>query len=658
MESIDKLIPASLKGYVITKNLEVGKEIAKGAYGKIVEGKWEGLSVAIKVLHPILYQQANEQETITQVKKFLAECERLSMLRHLNIVQFFGICIFAGSIMPGLVMERLTCSLNDLLNQNIVISHKTKSFILYQIALGLRYLHTHTPTIIHCDLSSKNIAISKGMEAKIVDFGIARLFFPNITMTRQFGTLDFLAPEILGNSKYTEKIDIFSFGCVTLQTYTQQWPEPIGQQVFMDPVTNQCIFNTEIDRREKYIKILQNNIAIRNETLDLIKCCLHNNEQSRPTSAELADHFEKIAAPMLKVIPTEICEAAHPHLKNYHEELDKATIGSIKQWTGIKPKWRHQTKLPEKFWVTSVAELNKKVYISVRTGEFSRYNPFVYDLNKDKWDQLPPLPSDIHQFSLVAVHKINRILAIGGENINVISKKVFTWNENTWSNEYTDMPTARSRPSSICYDTSVIVAGGIIKNPDIFTQAVEILYINGSYSRWDIVEQLPFGVYGAIPLIVENTIYIAVGYDDQTLVNNIRYDSTRNIVKANIPDLLKSSNENKVNKSIWKKLPDMPYSSWSINYYKNNLIAFTGDSFVQLSEKDVVLCQTVPLIHIYNPRTFSWDCVDDLSGTIDFYLGSSIHINESTILFMGGISGRHEVTEDLVTDCYALTFGL
>ena len=308
-------IPANLQGYIID-NLQLGEKIGIGAYGKVIEGKWEGLSVAVKTIHPILYEEANEQEVQGLVSKFLKECENLFLLRHSNIVQFFGICNFDDSPMPGLVMERLDFNLNGLLKQNIVLSYETKSFIIYQIALGLRYLHTRTPPIIHRDLSSKNVVISKSMVAKIVDFGIARAYFPNKTMTKELGVIDFMAPEVFGNSKNTEKIDIFSFGCVTLHTYTEQWPTVQCQPVITDPKTNKNIAISEIDRRKPHMDMLQNNIAVQNETLDLIKSCLENSETKRPSSIEITRHFEKILSSRLKIISAGISGTA-PHLKYF-----------------------------------------------------------------------------------------------------------------------------------------------------------------------------------------------------------------------------------------------------------------------------------------------------------------------------------------------------
>ena len=321
----------------------------------------------------------------------------------------------------------------------------------------------------------------------------------------------------------------------------------------------------------------------------------------------------------------------------------------------MKPNWKKHTHLDEKCWINSVAELDGNVYMTVRTYNGSSTDPYVYNVKEDKFSKLSALPLKHHYFSLVAVHKIKRIMAIGGVIGYEMSNKVFTLNDNSWSNEeYPDMPTARSRASSISYESSVIVAGGITEAKSLtITKAVEVLKIHDR--QWYVVDPLPYVVYDAIPLIIGDSVYFGVGYDDYINING-RDDSTRNIVKASVSDLLKRNDENMVGKSPWKKLPDMPYSSWSINHYKNRLIAFTGDSLVQPSDKDETVCQNVPLIYIYNPNTFTWDCVDDLSGTIDIYLGRSIHINENTILFMGGIAGKHESYDDIVTACYTLTF--
>jgi len=99
-------------------------------------------------------------------------------LRHPNIVRFLGIYHAPDARVPSLVMERLHCSLNSLLENNSVVPLGTKLSIINDVALGLRYLHTRNPPIIHRDLSSNNVLLSKGMEGKIGDLGTARLVDP------------------------------------------------------------------------------------------------------------------------------------------------------------------------------------------------------------------------------------------------------------------------------------------------------------------------------------------------------------------------------------------------------------------------------------------------------------------------------------------------
>ena len=113
---------------------------------------------------------------------------------HPNVVSFFGIYFPPRVRIPNLVMERLHCSLNHLLERNPVIRLDIKMSILHQIGLGLRYLHTRVPPIIHRDLSSNNILISKGMEAKIADLGTIRFLDPsqNSPMSMVSGTQDFM----------------------------------------------------------------------------------------------------------------------------------------------------------------------------------------------------------------------------------------------------------------------------------------------------------------------------------------------------------------------------------------------------------------------------------------------------------------------------------
>ena len=135
-------------------NIKIGNQIGRGVNGRILEAKWEGIVIAVK---SIFMNEASDLEFQSFKRSFLRECEQSSRLRHPNIVRFFGIYHPPGARVPSLVMERLHCSLTSLLENNPVVPIGTKIWIIKDVALGLRYLHTRNPPIIHRDLSSNTV---------------------------------------------------------------------------------------------------------------------------------------------------------------------------------------------------------------------------------------------------------------------------------------------------------------------------------------------------------------------------------------------------------------------------------------------------------------------------------------------------------------------
>ena len=283
--------------------------------------------------------------------------------------------------------------------------------------------------------------------------------------------------------------------------------------------------------------------------------------------------------------------------------------------------------------------------------------PFVYDSYKNRWSSssLPALP--YASFSLVTVPDRKQLLAIGGmvknNGMNKVTNKVFLWDgaNRKWTNPYPNMPTARCGCSSISLGSTVIVAGGVTcYDPWTMTKAVEVLHIkeHGLFtkSHWSVVEQLPHVVYEAIPLIVDDKLYIAAGYNEECGPN------TCFLITASLPELLQSSNRNTSCSQVWNKPLDMPYS-YSINHYQGRLITFS-DHKVEQSDKDKPVLQLVPLIYIYNHHTRTWDCVGEIPR--GYLLGRSVYIRENKFLFIGGLTGVHDPSKDnAITTCSILT---
>ena len=285
---------APLRDFVID-NIQLGKEIGRGANGRILEAKWEGITVAVKQIHSIFMNEVSDPQFQSFRRSFLRECEQSSRLRHPNIVRFFGIYHPPGARVPSLVMERLQCSLTSLLERDADVRMDTKVSIIRDVALGLRYLHSRDPTIIHRDLSSNNVLVSKGMEGKIGDLGTARLVDPNrlSRMTIAPGTVDFMSPEALAageNVKYERELDVFSFGCVMLHTLSHQWPTP-SEPVVTDPVTFEVKGRTEVERRSNYFDKIDRN-GKSGALIPLIKGCLNNLPMNRTSIVQICDQLE------------------------------------------------------------------------------------------------------------------------------------------------------------------------------------------------------------------------------------------------------------------------------------------------------------------------------------------------------------------------------
>ena len=282
-------LPRSLQNCVI-ENIQLGRQIGYGANGRILEAKWEGATVAIKEIHSI-FNQVSEPEFQAFKQSFLKECEQSNQLRHPNIVRFFGIYLPPDARLPSLVMERLHCSLNNLLEQSPVIPIGTKLSILHDVSLGIRFLHSHNPPIIHCDLSSNNVLLTKGTEAKIGDLGTARLVDPRrqSLMTKAPGTVDFMPPEALAakpqSVRYGRELDVFSFGCVMLHTLSHQWPTPSEPEI-TDSVTFE---RSEVQRRSQYFSRIDGRLAV---LIPLIKSCLDNLSKNRTSIVTICEQLD------------------------------------------------------------------------------------------------------------------------------------------------------------------------------------------------------------------------------------------------------------------------------------------------------------------------------------------------------------------------------
>ena len=286
--------PATFTGfdpYKLTGVQLTDKKLGYGSYATVLELEHMGLKCAGKKIHELLLEQGDASYT---VHRFEEECRLLSQVCHPNIVQFLGVYFQRGVRAPIPVMEFLPINLTSCIEQYGVLPKEISYSILHDVALGLCYLHSQTPPIIHRDLSSNNVLLTPNMTAKISDLGVARIL--NLTplqvsrMTQTPGTPAYMPPEVMvANPKYDTCVDEFSYGILMIHMFSGRWPEP---QVGPSRIKGgKLIPVTEAERRGVFFNAIEDDHPL----MDLIHRCLNNDPQLRPHASEIVRQVSCIA---------------------------------------------------------------------------------------------------------------------------------------------------------------------------------------------------------------------------------------------------------------------------------------------------------------------------------------------------------------------------
>lgn len=329
------------------RNLKIEGEIGRGATGIILKGNWQGSPCAVKKVHKLLRDTTPVQRNAMKIS-FEKECERSIRLRHPNIVQFFGIYRpesreekIEDGFFPSLVMELLHCSLTNLLESRendappTVLPMGLKLSLLCDVTRGLRYLHNHTPIILHRDLSTNNVLVSSSMVAKIGDLGTMRFVDPQrqSQMSNAPGTAAFMPQEALAKDPIYEKdIDVFSFACVCLHTFSGKWPTPTMPNI-VKPGSTELVAVSEADRRIEYLN------AVKNEDIrKLLVECLDNVRTNRPDITTVYGKMHKFLDDMPSELPI---TKLHAHLKiqenaDHIKQLEKDVTDRDEEINGMQ----------------------------------------------------------------------------------------------------------------------------------------------------------------------------------------------------------------------------------------------------------------------------------------------------------------------------------
>ena len=261
--------------------------------------RYNGKLYAAKKIHSTLTDEVSPEEREAIKNNLIQECLCCSTIHHPNVVQFLGVYYPNKSDFPIMMMELMTCSLNSFIKKDQCnIGNKTKISILYDVSLGLSFLHGREPQIVHGDLSSNNVMLTSQLVAKIGDLGVAKVIRAGnkntkVKLMQTPGMLDFMPPEILEENDvvYATAVDVFSFGCVALHVFSKYWPTP-GPSKTRDDETNKSVVFTEAERRKKYLDMMISEDVV--VLKDLVERCLSDSPNLRPIVEEISNSIMQL----------------------------------------------------------------------------------------------------------------------------------------------------------------------------------------------------------------------------------------------------------------------------------------------------------------------------------------------------------------------------
>jgi len=288
-------------------------------------------------------------------------------------------------------------------------------------------------------------------------------------------------------------------------------------------------------------------------------------------------------------------------------------------------KWTQLANLPAPMYLAYVTVQDKKVYVAGGDSpvDDAEHQVYIYDINTDHWDQLPPSG---HYSG--APHIIGGKLAIIGGHLSATKKmtnKVSTFDETnqTWISYFPDLLSIRSRPGVVTHLEHVIVAGGgkFVNNTIVVQDDIEVLNWKEN-SHWKKVSiNLPVPMVVFTPIITDGHLLI-VGYVATDMGRN------KNAYKIPVDDITRSGDQQQTSDTPTKWIAMTNATHWY-----TALVPSLSPPVVVGGEDQSGTTATSD-IKMYDDSSKSWKNISSLSSARSQVAIATVHNN--AIIVIGG----------------------
>lgn len=188
---------------------EVLGGIGKGNYGVVLKARHRQTGELYAVKQTALTEPLDVESAVREIRVMMS-CE------HPNITMFHG--AYRSPTAIWLVMEYMNGGSIDNVRRHLKqnLSEPLIAYILHETLVGLRYIHAGHK--IHRDVKAGNILFNRAGEVKLADFGISAQMGHTLSRRNSYwGTMLYMAPEIMSDSDYDQKADMWSLGITALE---------------------------------------------------------------------------------------------------------------------------------------------------------------------------------------------------------------------------------------------------------------------------------------------------------------------------------------------------------------------------------------------------------------------------------------------------------